>query len=74
MDGTKSLASEFGAILQLALGDVFPIGFASYEAEIRERHWRLWSGALDLVTTSCQRQHCCQRSEELRKSPHGATF
>ncbi|OOO27804.1 hypothetical protein BS627_03580 [Agrobacterium salinitolerans] len=74
LDRTKPLASEFGAILQLAFGDVFPIGFASCEAEIRERYWRLWSAALDLMTTSCQRQHCCQRSEELRKSPHGATF
>jgi len=74
LDGTKPLASEFGAILQLALGGIVPIGFASCEAEIHERRWRLWSRPLSLMSTSGQHHHRGQRSEELRENPHGVAF
>lgn len=74
LDGTKTLASEFGAIFQHAFDDVVPIGFASCEAEIRKRRPRLWSRPLNLMSTSGQHSNRRQRSEELRESPHSVAF
>ncbi|TCL65773.1 hypothetical protein EV286_11293 [Rhizobium sp. BK251] len=74
LDRTKTLASEFGTILQLALNDVVPKGFASCEAKIRKRRRRQWSRPLNLMSTSGQHSHRRKRSEELRENPHSVAF